>query len=220
MFNLGWNFYTFNNPFANRFSWFNYAPAYTSYMPANYYNYQPCSIFQNRSTFNPAPFNPEPISSDTIFSSSPRIRSSASSYAEFDGVKYNKSKAERLADNIVKLLPKNREPENPLCAKHVKNAIEVSGLGRYELGNADACTNIFRSNPRLKEIKVDDLTKIPRGSVVVYNAFDTVRDKNGNVGQIGENGHTIIALGNGKACSDIMEDEILQSDNAQVFLPA
>lgn len=136
-----------------------------------------------------------------------------------NNVKYNKQKGELLAKNIVDILPKTQEI--PLCAKYVKLAVEKSGLGPYINGNGEACKNIFRANPNFKEIKVKgkDFDKLPKGSIVVYDANSTVKNKNGEQEKIGKDGHVLITIGNGKACSDRLENEIWQTDNAYVFIP-
>lgn len=135
------------------------------------------------------------------------------------GAPYNKSKGELLAKNIVKILPKSRKI--PLCAKYVKLAVEQSGLGAYVNGNGEACKNIFRANPNFKEVNVKgkDFDKLPPGSIIVYDSCTQVTDKSGNKTQIGEDGHVLITTGNGKGCSDKIEDEIWQTDKAYVFIP-
>lgn len=213
LYNFGLNFNMFFNPFMNFFMPFN---AYNPFM-----NYTP-SIFQNNySRFSPEPFNPKPFDASSIFASASKRTYSTNNDTYVKGVKFNKYKGESLAKKIVDILPSNRDPENPLCAKYVKNAIAQCGLGRYELGNADACTDILRRNPNFREVKLSEKEQAlaPRGTVIVYDAFDTVSDKNGKSGKIGKDGHIIVSLGKGKACSDIMEDEIFQSDRAHVFIP-
>lgn len=138
------------------------------------------------------------------------------------GVPYNKQKGETLARNVVSILPKDRDPEYPLCARYVKLATAKSGLGPYVYGpNGAGCKNVYRANPNFKEVKVkgEDFDKLPAGSVVVYDAFDNVTNKKGENLQFDEDGHVLVALGDGRGCSDIIEDEILQSDNAYTFIP-
>ena len=137
------------------------------------------------------------------------------------GVKYNKEKGELLAQNVVDGLPTNRDPNNPLCARYVKKAIVKSGLGPYINGNGEYCKNILRANKNFKEVKVkaSELAKLPAGSIIVYDAYDKYTDNNGDQHQIGKDGHVLIALGDGKGCSDIMEDFIPKSDRAYTFIP-
>lgn len=132
---------------------------------------------------------------------------------------YNKVNGEKLAKKVVENLPTDRDPENPLCAKYVKEAVEACNMGEYVKGNGAYCKYIFRANPNFKEIKSDDFSKLPAGSIVVYNANDKVTFKNGTTGTIGEDGHVLIALGDGRGCSDILEDEIAYSKNAYTFIP-
>ena len=75
--------------------------------------------------------------------------------------------------------------------------------------------------PNFKEVKVkgNELASLPKGSVIVYDAFEPYVNKNGEHKKIGQDGHVTVALGNGKACSDVMEDEIVTTDKAYVFIP-
>lgn len=134
---------------------------------------------------------------------------------------YNPFKGEILAQNVVAGLPTDRDPNNPLCARYVKNAMVNSGLGPYINGNGEFCKYIFRANPNFKEVKVkgEELSSLPKGSVVVYDANEQCTDNNGQAKRIGKDGHVTVALGDGKACSDVMEDEILKTDRAYVFIP-
>lgn len=136
------------------------------------------------------------------------------------GVKYNKSKGELLAENVVEGLPTNRDPKNPLCARYVKNAIVKSGLGPYIKGNGEYCKYILRANQNFKEVKVkgSELTSLPAGSIIVYDAYDKFIDEDGNQRQIGKDGHVLVSLGDGRGCSDIIE-AIPQSDRAYTFIP-
>lgn len=136
------------------------------------------------------------------------------------GVPYNREKGELLAKNIVDILP--QQQDTPLCARYVKLAVEKSGLGPYIHGpNGEGCKNVFRANPNFREVKVKgkDFENLPKGSIIVYDSGTKVKDKSGNETQIGDDGHVLITLGNGKGCSDVMEDEILQTDNAYTFIP-
>ena len=132
---------------------------------------------------------------------------------------YNKAKGQKLAQTIVENLPTDRDPDNPLCARYVKNAVQDCGLGEYVNGNGEYCKNIFRANPNFKEIKSNDFSKLPAGSIVVYDAFDKVTYPNGSTGKVGKDGHVLVALGDGRGCSDIMEDQIGYSKNAYTFIP-
>lgn len=128
------------------------------------------------------------------------------------GVKYNASKGQALADAVVEGLPKNRDPQNPLCARYVKFALEKTGLSPYINGNGEYCKYILRANSNFKEVNIkgEDFSKLPVGSVIVYDANDA---------GYGKNGHVMVTLGDGRGCSDIIEDEIPQSDNAYTFIP-
>lgn len=138
------------------------------------------------------------------------------------GVKYNKNKGELLAKNIVDGLPNDRDPANPLCAKYVKLATANSGFGPYVYGpNGAGCKEVYRANPNFKEVNIKgkDFATLPAGCIITYAANEKVTDKNGYSSQIGDDGHVLVTLGDGRGCSDIIEDEILQSDTAHVFVP-
>ena len=137
------------------------------------------------------------------------------------GVKYDKQKGELLANNVVDGLPTNRDPNNPLCARYVKTAIEKSGLGPYINGNGEHCKYILRANKNFKEVKVkaSELSTLPAGSVIVYDAYDNYTDAKGAQHQIGKDGHVLVALGDGRGCSDIIENNIPQSERAYTFIP-
>lgn len=133
---------------------------------------------------------------------------------------YNKAKGEALARNALAGLP-STPPKTPLCARYVKNAIVNTGLGSYINGNGEQTKYMLRQNLNFKEVKVkgEDLTKLPAGSVIVYDAFDKGTYPDGTPYQIGENGHVYLALGNGKGASDRPEDSIIPSDRAYAFIP-
>lgn len=181
MFNFGYNFFGFSNPFMNFF------------MPFNPYN----MAFQwqtNNSIFTANKFNQD--------------------------MPYNKAKGEALARNAIAGLP-STPPETPLCARYVKNAIVNTGLGSYINGNGEQTKYMLRQNLNFKEVKVkgEDLANLPAGSVVVYDAFDKGTYSDGNPFQIGKNGHTLIAKGDGTGISDRPEDSIIPSDRAYAFIP-
>lgn len=137
------------------------------------------------------------------------------------GVNYNKEKGEKLAENVVAGLPTDRDPNNPLCARYVKQAMVKSGFGPYIDGNGEYCKYILRANDNFKEVKVkaDELASLPKGSVIVYDANEICKNEKGETKHICEDGHVTVALGNGKACSDELEDEILKTDRSYVFIP-
>ena len=127
------------------------------------------------------------------------------------GVEYNKKNGEKLAQRVLDGLPANRT--EPLCAKYVKEAIRDVGLGPYIQGDGYYCQYILRANPNFEEIKVkgNELSSLPAGCIIVY-------DK-GDGGYSTDSGHVEITLGDGRACSDIITNNIEQSDNTHVFVP-
>ena len=197
-YNYGFSFMNMFNPFINMMNMF---------MPTNnFYGYN-------------IPINNIWQTQTNLFSSN--LNNSIFQINNKQNRQYNSLKGEILAQNVVAGLPTDRAPNNPLCARYVKNAIVNSGLGPYINGNGEFCKYILRANSNFQETKVkgEELNDLPKGSVIVYDANETCTNQNGEEKQIGENGHVTVALGNGKACSDIMEDEILKTDRAYVFIP-
>ena len=235
MFNFGFPFQFNFNPCMNYFMPFGIGGfCRPTINPINPFNFYP-SIIAQQSVFNVFnPFNIIPFNNynNSIFcnnySHPAKVSNSyASTHSNFsrvnsiskDSKSYNKAKGEKLAQKIVENLPTDRDPENPLCAKYVKEAVQECGLGEYINGNGEYCKNIFRANPNFKEIKSKNFSKLPAGSVVVYDAFDKVTYPDGSTGKVGEDGHVLIALGDGRGCSDILEDQIGYSKNAYSFIP-
>lgn len=206
------NFFT---PFANFAPQQSIFPYYSNRNYDNYYNEtQAVSIFAHNTNRTSRISRPQKTSS-----SSTAVKTTTSKSISKQEKPYSKINGEKLAKKIVENLPTDRDPENPLCAKYVKEAVEDCGLGEYVKGNGAYCKYIFRANQNFKEIKSDNFSKLPAGSVVVYNANDKVTFKNGATGTIGKDGHVLIALGDGRGCSDILEDEIAYSKNAYTFIP-
>lgn len=143
---------------------------------------------------------------------------SASHTALYHGVKYNSKKGDVLAKNVLAGLPKVRN--EALCARYVKNAVVKSGLGPYIDGNGEFCKYIFRANDNFKQINAKglDFSTLPKGAVVTYDAGTRVSNSH-KTWNIGEDGHVLISLGNGKGCSDMIDEEIPRSDRAYVFIP-
>lgn len=192
MFNLGCNFYTFNNPFMNFFNMVNPYTAFNPVMPINsIWGFNPYQVNNNNSIFTQQKHNT-----------------------------YNSLKGEALVENALNGLP-SEAPVNPLCARYVKNAIVNTGIGAYIPGNGEQTKYMLRQNLNFMEVKAkgEDFAKLPAGSVIVYDANDKVTDQFGNVSNIGEHGHTLIAKGDGTGISDRLENEILKSDRAYTFIP-
>ena len=125
-------------------------------------------------------------------------------------IEYNAQKGQALADRILAGLPEYRN--YPLCAKFVKEAIRDVGLGPYINGNGEYCKYILRANPNFKETKVkgEDFKNLPAGCIIVYDKYDA---------GYGKDGHVEITLGDGRACSDVITEEIEPSKYAYVFVP-
>ncbi len=225
------NFLPINNcfsPFLNMFLMNNSIFPFYNMFPMNFYNPYNTRFQNNSSIFSNT--NNQTIES-RLNKTSPVKDSSNIEKVEKEnksesenlvhGVKYNKQKGELLAKNVVEGLPTNRDPNNPLCARYVKKAIVKSGLGPYINGNGEYCKNILRANKNFKEVKVkaSELSTLPAGSIIVYDAYDNYINENGTQSQIGKDGHVLVALGDGRGCSDIIEDSIPKSDRAYTFIP-
>mgnify|MGYP003290276891 CR=1 FL=1 len=138
---------------------------------------------------------------------------------------YCKEKGEKLAKiseeytrfgvnndgTINKNKKKNPDEFTHNCAKYVKSAIEESGLGDYENGNACDMPEILRKNKKFKEISPDgvDLKALPAGCVLCYNK--------GSQGYSSEYGHVEISQGDGTATSDGTTHYIKKPD--VIFIP-
>ena len=133
--------------------------------------------------------------------------------SELDKLGYSKEIGQKLAQDAVNNIKKVYDKEKPECATYVKNAIKRCGLGEYIRGDAYKCADILRKNPNFKEVKIagKDLKKLPAGCIIVY--------PQGDADYSPEYGHIEISLGNGKAVSDFVNNDIKASDNAAVFIP-
>ena len=132
---------------------------------------------------------------------------------------YNKAKADILVNNALAGLPLHEE-NPPMCAKYVKNAIVRSGLGVYVNGNGEDTKYMLRNNANFKEVKVlaKDMSKMPKGTIFVYDANEPVAYADGTSGIIGRNGHVTFKYTNNKSVSDRIEDLPL-SNHAYAFIP-
>ena len=130
-------------------------------------------------------------------------------------------KGKVLYQNALAGIP-SEKPNPPMCARYVKNAIVNSGLGVYELGNGEQTKYMLRKNPNFREVAVkgEDLKNLPEGTVITYDAFDSAVDENGQLYNVGENGHVVIKGKGEYAISDRFEDFIIPSDNAHTFVLA
>lgn len=133
---------------------------------------------------------------------------------------YNKAKAELLLENAEKGLP-DTDPVPPLCARYVKNAIVKSGLGTYINGNGEQAKYMLRNNLNFKEVKVrnsKDLERLPKGTVLVYDANTPVEYKDGSTDRICEDGHVAFKTDRNTIISDRIEEMPL-TDRAYAFIP-
>ena len=104
--------------------------------------------------------------------------------------------------------------ENPEKVKeNIKKKFQDKKLGLVD--------EVIALDSEYREVKVkaDELASLPKGSVIVYDANEICKNEKGETKHICEDGHVTVALGNGKACSDELEDEILKTDRSYVFIP-
>ena len=139
----------------------------------------------------------------------------------FSEEKRREINGKNLFENAVAGLPSSN-PEPPMCAKYVKNALVNSGLGIYELGNGEQMKYILRRNPNFREISVkgEDLKYLPEGTIITYDAFDSAIGENGEIYNVGEDGHVVIKGKGNYGVSDRFEDYIIPSDNSHTFILA
>ncbi len=220
------------NPLMNCFMPYNFISSMNCFMPFSYMSmtysnmYRRPSAFANYSIWQNNSRNTTKLEDSLEIKSNKTAQITQTTNTEktessilINGIKYNKKNGEALAKRIVEGLPAERK--QALCAKYVKEAIRDVGLGDYINGNGEYCKYILRSNSNFKETKVkgEDLSNLPAGCVIVYDAHETCTDKNGKTQKIGKDGHVLITLGDKRGCSDVLEDEILKTDNAYVFIP-
>ena len=204
----GMNYFVSNpNPWGNFYNpmpVFNFTPFNFSFTPAlNFLNFTP-------SSFSFTPFS----NTNSLFSN---IKSKSSSKTDFkftnyskkslNEADYNKQKGEKLAA----VAKNNATGFNNTCALKVRLALEKCGLGTGERGDGYEYARILSNNKNFKEISTSglDLSDLPAGCILVYNK--------GTAGYSSEYGHVEITLGNGKAVSDGITNNIKQG--ARVFIP-
>ena len=120
---------------------------------------------------------------------------------------YNAQKGKKLAQTAKN----NTKGFDGDCALYVRLALEKCGLGNGERGDGYEYASILSRNKNFKEISASgiDLSDLPAGCVLVYNR--------GTAGYSRKYGHVEITLGNGKAASDGITNNIKQG--ARVFVP-
>lgn len=122
---------------------------------------------------------------------------------------YNKNKGINLAQEVLKDV---KPRSTGYCATYVKSAIQDAGLGSYVSGHAYQLPSILKNNKNFKEVHVaaGDLNKLPAGCVIAYDKGAANYSKT--------YGHCEITLGNGKAASDFITNN-LRAGDARVFVP-
>lgn len=122
---------------------------------------------------------------------------------------YNKKLAKKLAKDVA---AHAESSSTGYCAKYVSNAMERLGIVGKR-GDAWELRDSLRNNPHFKEVDVNsvDVKNLPAGCVLVY--------QRGDAGYSSQYGHVEITLGNGKAASDFINNNIKKSSNMSVFVP-
>ena len=121
---------------------------------------------------------------------------------------YDASAGETLAKTALK----NSKGFSGYCATYVKKAIEKSGLGAYEQGDAYEMPKILRKNKKFKEISPSEVNveDLPAGCILVYNK--------GVQGYSPKYGHTEITTGDGRAVSDGITNNLHKTPSS-IFVP-
>ena len=122
---------------------------------------------------------------------------------------YNANLAQRLAKDVASHVEAG---STGYCAKYVSNSLERLGIAGAR-GDAYELRDSLRNNPHFKEVDVNsvDIKNLPAGCILVY--------QQGAAGYSNAYGHVEITLGNGKAASDYINDNIKASLNMNIFVP-
>ena len=190
-------FMSFSFPIRQSFPLFNYYAHNTNSYYADYsYN---TDSFER--TTNNVRTNVTSIQQKTMAS----VSTDANGNLQIEG--YNAEAGQKLADIALK----NAGQFHNHCAGHVESDFAEAGLGSVSGSDAYQMFGVMDNNPKFKKLETTnvDVTKLPAGCVPVY-------DK--NVAGYGDYGHIEIALGDGRAASDGITEEIKQSPNA-IYAP-
>lgn len=121
---------------------------------------------------------------------------------------YNEATGEKLSAYVKK----HAKGFSEGCAKAVSDTLAKTGLSNGKRGHAYQMNSILSNNTHFKEVPVTsikDTTSIPKGAILVY-------DK-GVCGYNKEYGHVEVAIGNGKAASDGIQN--IKGMPSAVFIP-
>ena len=135
--------------------------------------------------------------------------STAVKYSSLKEAGYNKDLAEKLTKSVLSHVESHSTGN---CSKYVSDAMARVGVVGTR-GDAWLLRDSLRRNPHFKEVDLNsvDVTKLPAGCILVY--------QRGAAGYSSDAGHVEITLGNGKAASDFVNDNIRKSSNMNVFVP-
>ena len=102
-----------------------------------------------------------------------------------------------------------RRNSRGMCLAGVQDAFEAAGMKKDRKPSAYMMKSELSSDKRFKKIATPaDLSKLPRGAIVVWDRTN----KN-------PHGHISVALGGGKEASDHIQSQIKNLSTATVFVP-
>jgi len=98
------------------------------------------------------------------------------------------------------------------CARHVKRAMADINLGKYQSGHACSMINMLDHNSNFKRISSSGINvkKLPAGCILVYGKGVAGYNKN--------YGHVEVTLGDDRACSDGITNNIRPNPTA-IYVP-
>ncbi len=177
-------------------------PLFMDFFQMPEFNIPMLSLFSSGTKNKTRKTSTNPFSSNYSFNTSTKYRS-------LNDAGYNSQLANRLAQDIASHVCSG---STGYCAKYVSNSLERLGISGAR-GDAWQLKNSLRVNPHFKEIDVAsvDVKKLPAGCILVYDR--------GAGGYSRKYGHVEITLGNGKAASDFINNNIVSTSNMTVFVP-
>ena len=211
-FNIGYNpfmpnIFGFGMPvFMPNFSYFR--PTVSPYFSVfNFWNTPSLTTaYTDNQNYTNSSYNDYSSGLDTFKKATLSVSTDSNGSVSIDG--YNKEAGQKLADIALK----NAGDFHNHCAGHVEDDIEEAGLGRRSDADAYQMLDTMNNNPNFKPLETTniDVSKLPAGCVPVY-------DK-GVSGYSNDYGHIEITLGDGRAASDGITNNIRQNPTA-IFAP-
>lgn len=135
----------------------------------------------------------------------------AINFASFkeQGLKYSSKSGQKLAKDIAN----NSVGFTGYCSRHVRQALERTGLYNGHTASAYQMGALLAQNTNFQEVSPDsvNLKQLPAGCILVYDR--------GAAGYNAEHGHIEVTLGDGTACSDGRTYNLRNSQNMRIFVP-